>query len=67
PTISRTLRETLFTQGQTRSLSESDFELYKKKSSYHCERNETVLISNHSEIDWVINLETLNSLKDFSS
>ena len=66
-TISRALRETLFTQGQIRSLSDSEFEFYKKKSSYHCERNETVLISNHpNEIDSVVDLETLNSLKDFS-
>ena len=49
-------------------MSKSDFELYKKKSSYHCERDETVLISNHpNEIDGVVDLETLNSLKDFSS
>ena len=66
-TISRALRETLFTQGQTRSLSDSEFEFYKKKSSYHCERN-IVLISNHpNKIDGTVNLETLNSLKDFSS
>ncbi|CAI2178707.1 523_t:CDS:2, partial [Funneliformis geosporum] len=41
-TISQALRETLFIQGQIRSLLESDFELYKKKSSYYCERDETV-------------------------
>ncbi|CAI2195195.1 5086_t:CDS:2, partial [Funneliformis geosporum] len=41
PTISQALRETLFTQGQTRSLSESDFEFYKKKLSYHYKRDET--------------------------
>ncbi|CAI2195228.1 7237_t:CDS:1, partial [Funneliformis geosporum] len=68
PTISRVLRETLFIQDQTRSLSELDFELYKKKSSYHYKRDETVLISNHpNEIDGIVDLETLNNLKDFSS
>jgi hypothetical protein len=49
-------------------LSDSEFEFYKKKSSYHCERDETVLIFNHpNEIDGAVDLETLNSLKDFSS
>ena len=48
-------------------LSDSEIEFYKKKSSYHYERDETVLISNHpNEIDSVVDLETLNSLKDFS-
>ena len=49
-------------------MSDSEFEFYKKKSSYHCERDKTILISNHpNEIDDAVDLETLNSLKDFSS
>ncbi|GBC29468.2 hypothetical protein GLOIN_2v1712465 [Rhizophagus irregularis DAOM 181602=DAOM 197198] len=32
PTISRTLRETLFTQGNTRKLDDDDFKLYKDSS-----------------------------------
>ncbi|CAB4488490.1 unnamed protein product [Rhizophagus irregularis] len=42
PTISRTLRETLFTQGNTRKLNDDDFKLYKDSSgcaSLRCEKD----------------------------
>ncbi|UZO13549.1 uncharacterized protein OCT59_005046 [Rhizophagus irregularis] len=64
-TISRTLRETLFTQGNTRKLNDDDFKLSSGCASLRCEKD---LISVHkNQIDNVVNFETFNKLKEFSS
>ncbi|CAB4421656.1 unnamed protein product [Rhizophagus irregularis] len=44
-TISRKLRETLFTQGNTRKLNDDDFKLYKDSSGCSSLRCEEDLIS----------------------
>ncbi|CAB4397509.1 unnamed protein product [Rhizophagus irregularis] len=68
PTISRTLRETLFTQGNTRKLNDDDFKLYKDSSGCASLRCEKDLISVHqNQIDDVVDFETFNKLKEFSS
>ncbi|CAB5186417.1 unnamed protein product [Rhizophagus irregularis] len=68
PTISRTLRETLFTQGNTRKLNDDDFKLYKDSSGCASLRCENDLISVHqNQIDDVVDFETFNKLKEFSS
>ena len=68
PTISRALRQTLFTQGDTRKLSDDDFELYKNQSGNCSMRCEGDLVSTHlNEIDGMIDFDTLNNLKEFSS
>ncbi|UZO17190.1 uncharacterized protein OCT59_008551 [Rhizophagus irregularis] len=68
PTISRTLRETLFTQGNTRKLNDDDFKLYKDSSECASLRCENDLISvRQNQIDDVVDFETFNKLKEFSS
>lgn len=67
-TISRKLRETLFTQGDTRKLNDNDFRLYKNLSgsptNLRCEKD---FVSIHqNQIGDVVDFETFNQLKELS-
>ena len=64
---SRRLRRNLFTQGDTRHLSDKDFQNYKSASINNCIRSEADLISPiPNDIDGVVDLDVLKNLKNFS-
>jgi len=64
---SRRLRRNLFTQGDTRHLSDKDFQNYKSASINNCIRSEADLISPvPNDIDGVVDLDILKNLKNFS-
>jgi hypothetical protein len=61
---SRRLYRNLFTQGDTRHLSDKDFQNYKSASINNCIRSEADLISPVSnDIDGVVDLDVLKNLK----
>src|SRR5829696_1504014 len=64
---SKRLRRNLFTQGDTRHLSDEDFQNYKSASINNCIRSEADLISPiPNDIDGVVDLDILKNLKNFS-
>jgi hypothetical protein len=64
---SRRLRRNLFIQGDTRHLSDKDFQNYKSASINNCIRSEADLISPvPNDIDGVVDLNVLKNLKNFS-
>ena len=65
---SRELRNTLYSQGKTRQLSDEDFQNYKLSSTNNYVRSEADLISPiPNEINGVVDLDVLKNLKNFSS
>ena len=64
---SRELRNTLYSQGKTRQLSDEDFQNYKSLSTNNYIRSEANLISPiPNDINGVVDLDVLKNLKNFS-